>query len=294
MHGSAAFSFCPCRVREHDNGKSDPPDSHLSLLRRISGSSEEGRQSPALSRLEGFLWRGVCDMSLSWEMGCAMPPETDVLLTIGDVRRWIEERKKIEARLDELNRLIAAIELILPPEVLAGVARDEKSGEPSKIDLPSWIRSFLIAANEIVAYRDLMIAAERSEFGDRVRRNANSVYNTVSRMVDRGEIKRQGKALIATDVYDRLMTKGVDPFAGYEEEEAAPDIVKKIIAGRSVGNEMSTSDMTQAIRAHHTLGQKIQRNPQYGYTVLARMVKRGQLGRNDAGYYEVDDVESSG
>lgn len=222
--------------------------------------------------------------------------ESDVLLTTGDVRKWKAERDDIveqivalQKRLEDIDRRMSILDTILSPSArvaLFGVSHKE---EPKpKRDLHVWMREYLQSVGAAVTLRDLAEELKNSEFAGRVSRNPNSIYNAVSRMAERGEIKRSGKAVVSSEVFERLVAAGQDPFAGHEEEEAAPDIIRKIL--RDSPKPLTTAEIMQVIRSDPTLGPKLARNPQYGYTVLGRMVKRGEIGRDERGYFDAVEV----
>lgn len=221
--------------------------------------------------------------------------DNSVLLTIDGARAWLKERdeaqveiERLKGVVDEMNRRLAVVDLLLTPEARAALygSRSERPAE-QKYEAPQYIRDYLLKAGGVVSLRDLIAdAAQRPEFGARVLRNPNAIYNPVSRLVARGDVIRVGKGLIAREVYDARVAAGEDVMGDHQEAEPGPVIVNRILS-RAHPATLSSQEMTAAMKAEPGLRERIERNPQYGYTLLGRMVKRGEIGRNEFGYFQI-------
>jgi hypothetical protein len=224
--------------------------------------------------------------------------ESGVLLTTADVLKWkadrddlVQQIAALQEKLGVIDRRLSILDAILSPSARAALLGEAYSDPPKpKNDLHVWLRERLRSAGTPLTLREIIEELKNSEFAERISRNPNSVYNAVSRMADRGEIKRAGKAIVSSEVFDRLIAAGQDPFVGQEEPETAPDIIQKIL--RDSPTPMTTAEIMQIIRSDSTLGPKLARNPQYGYTVLGRMLKRGQIGRDGNAYFALGGDES--
>lgn len=213
------------------------------------------------------------------------------LLTVEDVRRWREERDALRTHIAELQEKLEStegklqfVERLLGPARLAQLF-PELTEEADPQSASDWVRLTTRNAGKPLSPRDLIKAALDSPLKDRVRRNTNTIYNAISRLVDRGELLRLGTLVIDPDVEVHLRAIGQNPLSLLplsEKLKGAPAVVHELLLRHPQG--VVARELMDEMRAHAHLKEKLTRNPQYGYTVLSRMVQRGQLAREGSLY----------
>ena len=231
--------------------------------------------------------------------------ESKPLLTVGDVIAWKEERERVHAQiselqqtLDDLDKRLAFVDLFLTPsqklDLMASTAAEDAIPDQN---LTAFIKHTLKEAGRGMNLKEIGEVVKNSVFADRYSRNANSLYNSVSRLTDREEIVRVGNFRFDKEIYDFMKQQGIDPMANIESipKKNTPQIIAMIVRSHPEG--ISTANILRELRTFPDMLEKLDRNPQYGYTVLSRMTKRGQITRVEDLYFPgslmgSDDEES--
>lgn len=224
----------------------------------------------------------------------SVPEKSDVILTVDDVRQWRHERDsvsdeitKLTERRDDLNRRLAIVTSFMTPSAHAAVFGE--SAEPAPQDMTAWLRDIVLKADGPLSYRNLIQLARGTPFEERLNRNTNTLYNAVARMAERGEVERVGNGVISTSAAQRMRAAGKEILTKTKAPSNGAAVVYRVLKEHPGG--LRTADVLRAMRTDPNLEATLNRNPQYGYTVLSRLTKRGLLTRANGRYALVADSD---
>lgn len=197
------------------------------------------------------------------------------------VQSWADEIARLndaisgmEQKRDALQQRLDAVNLIFGNVVASS----------EKMTLRGYIIDHLQSAEAGITLGELLEVMERSPFREQVMRNRNTLYTAVTRLTERGEIVRHGKLLYSKDLFQAIADGTArDPrFDRAGEEITVPDLILKILS--DAGKALSPAEILDVVRVDERFSEKMLRNPQYGYTVLGRMVSRKQIEKRDKKY----------
>lgn len=204
---------------------------------------------------------------------------SDFVLPAGQLRSWVEEHARLSADIaaleekrDALQKRIEAVKMLFGSGAAPDIG-DEGGGQT----VIGFVSSFLADKKAGVTLAEVGEAIEGSALAEKYYRNRNALYTAVSRLTERNEIIRHGKLLYTPTTFARV-ANGELPDPRYEsggEEITVPDLI--LAALRSAGKALSPGAILDEVRKNDAAAEKMQRNPQYGYTVLGRMNRRGQI-----------------
>ncbi len=208
--------------------------------------------------------------------------ENGFTISQAQVQQWADEVKAIDADIarlqekrDVINRRLEAVALLFDE------ARPLTSAPKT---LREFVLEALASAQSGVLPGELFDLATDSDIRERMERNRNAIYTVIARLAERGEIVRHGKLLYSPSLYNRVSSGKIhDPrFESGGEEISVPDLILTLI--KDAGMSMTAGSIIDKLRANEAVAEKLQRNPQYVYTVLGRMVNRKQLERRGQRY----------
>jgi hypothetical protein len=203
------------------------------------------------------------------------------LLTVDDLLRIVSEREAAAARLDKLDRQIAAFKELL------GSRFDEITGGASGKDSPASFRevmeSAITNAPHGVTYDDLRDALRDAGLGEHLDRSPGNFHNTISRLQ---------RIDIAEKVGDRLFLKSVAQAmpadvrkameAESQERRGLPAVVKQVLGGSS--KPLSAGEVIDRVRE---IDSSIK--PARVYSTLSRMLQNEDIARGESGRYRMAD-----
>jgi hypothetical protein len=212
--------------------------------------------------------------------------QSNVLLTLDDVRQWVEDRETLKARLRDLDK---KLDLAATLSQAAKDIIDGKGGAPEAKDedrrdrsLVGFLANIIADAADGIALNELRAMATASEeFGEQTTRNSNAVYNAVTRLAARKEAIKVGSRIFSPDNYNILreaVGEGLDESLKREDErETFPTIVRRILTANPKG--LTASELINNLKELPDFAPKVKRNPSYAYTALGRMMGREQVVR---------------
>jgi hypothetical protein len=229
----------------------------------------------------------------------------DSLPTIEDVRQWKVEREKIaleveglSARLSDLDAKLNAIKVIVPSldlDKIAAplIARSRAIENPQSI--PDLLLSILLKSDGAHNLKSLYRSAIDSDIGDRVERSQNGFYNSISKLTKRGLVVRKDDRIYATEVYAKILAGEKDDVLQYEEQSSQPksqftNLIINTLRGKKF---LATKELVSLLKRHEEVEARLNRNPQYIYTILGRMSKRGDIVRKGNAYALPEEADES-
>ena len=234
------------------------------------------------------------------------------LISTAELQRWRVERDRLESVIAKLHgqkeaidRLIAAAEKLVDtteagalhhpiaaaktefPKPKLGV---RSSGGRKKPRLLSWtgtILSILDRYDRGASYDQLKEEIGKTRLAGRLAQSDKGFYGGVAKVADRNELVKHKGWLFSRGNFDRLQRAIRDGREDDVEELVTP------ARGSPMGNEVlrvvrsahprgvPTSEVIERLREHPDFGASVRKNATAGYNVLARMVKRGELLKDE-------------
>lgn len=198
-----------------------------------------------------------------------------------------EQIINLQRELEDEDRWFEAISLILPPAMratLSSVLPSTEGNEPRS----AWRRSIepvITAATRGLLPREIAQGIRESddEAGkDRLARNPNGLYAAIDRMIDDGQLVRHGDRLYTTALYDALSRNGdLDDDADDNALTGVNSFIYNLI---NLHGPMPPKTIMEALRGSEDFQAKIAKNPQYGYSAIARLVRQGHLAKDGGNY----------
>jgi len=222
-------------------------------------------------------------------------PLPESLISLAAVREWKVERENVAAqvdrlssRLSELDTKLAAVQTLLPDLDIDKIAAPElnksRSLENPKT-IPDLLESILLRAEGAHTLKSLWAAAMQTDFAERLSASQNGFYNATSRLTARGTIVREGDMVYARDVYARIKAGEIEDHPHFDADDAPksafPDFINSVLAGKGF---LKTKELIAQLRKIPNAEARLNQNPQYIYTILGRMTKRGQVIKKDGSY----------
>lgn len=218
------------------------------------------------------------------------------VLTASHVDAKLSRAKEIDAELerlqtekDEITRWVSAVEILTGRKLIGA----ELGSDDDELSFPQFVKQSLKVAGGMLTLNQLKEAVLESPLRDRYERNSNSLYNTVSRLTHKGELRREGDLIFLPEHYEELEQSGAleNTISGSAaSKESIVDIIEDFLRGPE---EAEIADIRARIEEIPAFKERLERNPQYIYTVLSRMAKRGRLVRSDSGYRLANKKEAA-
>lgn len=208
--------------------------------------------------------------------------ESGFTISQAQVQEWATEIKAIDAEIARLQEKREALDRRLEAVALLFDQARPLTGAPKT--LREFVLDVLASAQSGILPGELFDLATDSDIRERMERNRNAIYTVIGRLAERGEIVRHGKLLYSPSLYNRVSAGKVhDPrFESGGEEISVPDLILGVL--NDAGMSMTAGAIIDKLRMDEAVAEKLQRNPQYVYTVLGRMVSRKQLERRGQRY----------
>ena len=193
-----------------------------------------------------------------------------------------DEIAKLQSELEAETKWLEAISLILPPPFAASLGLGQSNNEGAERGSNSvWRRAAEAVLND--APRGLLpkeiaqIIREEgeAEAKERIARNPNGLYNILSKMLEDGQVIKHRDKFYSSQLYDALSKSG-------EIEEDADETgmtgVNAAIYGLiNLHGPLPPKTIMEALRNHEEFKQRVGKNPQYGYSAIARLVRQGHI-----------------
>lgn len=221
-------------------------------------------------------------------------PAGGVLLTIEDVNAWRAEvatiEKQIErliAKQDDLRRKLSAADLFLS---------DVKQGSPEHETGGKWttaVREEIARHPNGVAVWELKKLIGDQGFADRLRENDKGFYSAINKLTGRGEIARLADRLFSPQNLKKF-EEGVErgenePIqADTNRRSPAAKVVLDFVKSRPDG--VTSREMIQHLRSFPEFVTQIDRNSTHAYNIFTRLVRRGNLTKENGVYRHAFDA----
>lgn len=194
-----------------------------------------------------------------------------------EVKRWQAEAAKYSALIDSVARLLP---------------QSEKSllftTETTWADM---ILAILADAKRGCAYSDFIARIKGTPFETKFTANPNGLYNTVAKLIDRGKIVKRGKLFFLPD--DAVL---LNEFSGEPDATEQPNITSFVLGIFKTANRpLAGRDLLASLQNHPVFGPKVRRNPNYVYSIIARLCRQEKLIKRADGYaYPGKETASDG
>lgn len=205
------------------------------------------------------------------------------------------ELEKLQHQLAEEDRWYEAVKLIVPPHLLLGVEEAINGAQEGPEKVSIWrqaVSEALGAATHGMLPRE--IAASIKEQGsyeakERIVRNPNGLYNALSRMLSDGQVFKHGDKFYRLGLYQELIHKGeLDEDA---DERSTLGVGAFILSFIGEWDSLLPREIIAKLRESDEYAERIEQNPQYGYSAIARLVRQGRLVK-DGAYYRLPHKEN--
>lgn len=199
-----------------------------------------------------------------------------------------EEIEKLQRLLEAEDRWFEAIRLIVPHDLLAGirdVVAEEKEGTEKASVWRDAVMSALAGASSGMLPRDVALFIKEqgtADAKDKIARNPNGIYNALNRLLGDGQIVRHGDKFYRSDLYEELSANG--ELEDDADEHGLTGVNAFILSLIGEWDKVPPREVISKLREHPEYSKRVERNPQYGYSALARLVRQGRLEK-DGAYY---------
>lgn len=219
------------------------------------------------------------------------PPSLSISAT--DIRKWLEshaENAGMIADLVEANRVIE--QRLEAAKVLAPQLFGEQqmvAGGDAIQTWPELITFALKGENGGRTQAHILNVGRKTSMAERVEKSPGGLYNAVARMVGKKLIVREDDLLYLPETWAAIQS-GEKEDDGGEVSTGASTIGDEVVELLRDGKPRVPKDIFDAL-PDEEMREKLSNNPNYGYTVLGRLLKRGLLKRAD-GFYSIAKKEA--
>lgn len=237
-------------------------------------------------------------------------PPWSFSLTREDILARRSKRAQIASEIEVLQRQLAeedrwfeAVRLIVPPSLLSGLEETIEGAQEGPERVSVWrqaINQALDSATSGMLPKDIGLFIKEqgtSEAKERIIRNPNGLYNTLARMHHERQVIKYADRFYRPSLYDELAHKGeLDDDA---DGRGVSGVSAYILSLFGDWDQYLPRDIISKLREHPEYSERIENNPQYGYSAIARLVRQGRLEKDGAHYTlplkenEPDDVSAS-
>lgn len=221
---------------------------------------------------------------------------SDLSIPIGSVRSWKMRVVQARAEIEELEREIADTEAKLAAisHLFPDIDLEHIASQP---DADTWPGMVLYLAEDEDRGREprelLDKAREMPEFADKTSvANPTGFYNAISRLAERGDIKRRGTLVYSKKLWKAIEAGEVEDVAWKAAERAAPPIREYILEKMRGRGFIAPKVIGVLISDEQEIADRLARNPQYLYTLLGRMVRKKELVKRDSTYALSSEAEA--
>jgi hypothetical protein len=219
----------------------------------------------------------------------------DILARKAKRDRIADELERLQQQLESEDKWFEAISLILPPAFLATLPGVSSASEPT--DTRSvWrraVESVVAAATRGLLPREVAQGIREggdAEAKERLTRNPNGVYSAIERLIEDGSAIRYRDKIYSKSVFEILKANGeLDDDA---EEGGLVGANLYIVNGLKTFGPMIPKQIIDLMKEDETFAAKIAGNPQYGYSTIARLVRKGHIQKDADGRYRLSSKEN--
>lgn len=230
---------------------------------------------------------GVCGVAESSPWSFSLTRE-DILARKMKREQIAEELEKLQRQLEAEDKWFEAIKLIVPHDLLSSIEEAVAGAKEGPEKVSIWrqaVADALAAADFGMLPKDVALFIKEhgsAEAKERIVRNPNGVYNALYRMHKDGQIVRHGDKFYRIDLYEDLLASGeLDDDA---DDRGSSGVNAFILSLVGEWDRVLPRDVIAKLREHEEYSKRVERNPQYGYSALARLVRQGRLEK-DGAYY---------
>jgi hypothetical protein len=223
-----------------------------------------------------------------------------LVLDPAQLRAWAETAARNKAEITRLTdemadaeAYLSAARLLWSNEAVDAAIRDAASTvNEEELTYPAFIMRALQDANVGLTMQELYEFAAENPIWRRLEKNRNALYTAVARLESKGEVIRHGRLYYASDVYEAVQRGGVfDPrySTATDEPVVMPMAIRRLLI--ELGRAATPAEIIEFLKDIPAFRERIERNPQYVYTVLSRMHARDDVLKDAAGQYFVTRAE---
>jgi hypothetical protein len=207
------------------------------------------------------------------------------LLTAEQVSEWVRERAEVAqqhealgARLEDLDRKLEAVRLLLPAAAAALLLEPNKPREHPNSGITDYIVQVL--QSEPRGYSPAEVRAilkDHPEVGERVRRSINIVSNALIRLLAREEIAKHGAKYYWPETYERIQHGEIEEVGDPRATDSFNALMHK--AMRAYGRPFSAKMAMQVGKQDPEIAARLTEQPSRIYSWLSRELGRNNLNR---------------
>ncbi len=218
----------------------------------------------------------------------------DVLARLAKRDEIVREIEQLQKKLSDEDLWLEALTRILPPELTRGlgvsIGRRSEDAEKSQtwhdvamFALKPAIKGML--PREIVSYiRDF----GTPDIIAKLDGNPNGIYLGLAKLVDDGRIKKVSDKYYTDDLYHRLLRDGA---LDDDAQSGGSDVRSAFLSIFRGLKSVPPKTVAEILRSNPEMAAKMDANPQYVYSTLARLAKQGHLVK-DGAFYSLPSKEN--
>ncbi|MCJ2078057.1 hypothetical protein MKK68_20820 [Methylobacterium sp. E-016] len=200
----------------------------------------------------------------------------------------VAEVEALQQKLADEDRWYEAVRLIAPRSLIQGIEEAIEGAREGPERASIWrdvISDAFKAVTAGLQPRDIVQYIREAgpvEAKDRLIRNPNGIYNALSRMVQDNRLVKHGDKFYLPEVFKHLSEKGeID-----EDAEGHPTsgVTAVILSYFDDSSRMLPRDVMSRLRQHEEYAARLDRNPQYGYSAINRLIRQQRLKKDGAFY----------
>jgi hypothetical protein len=223
----------------------------------------------------------------------AGPSFTAFSVTIDDIRQWMQDRARLDEEIaekqvarDKISARLDAVASLVDKEThdaLFDIAAGASTARTDENSFSGLMKRTVEAAHEGITTKELRESVTDPAFLAKMNRSPNIFYSAINRLERREEIVRRGKLLISPANLRLIIAKYGEDWQGFAEDEFGPAEIVLQFAEKCGGAALPLQFIAE-MKRHPGLAEKINRNPQYGYNILSRLVRQEKLVRDGKRY----------
>ncbi|MFF8802266.1 MULTISPECIES: hypothetical protein [unclassified Methylobacterium] len=201
--------------------------------------------------------------------------------------RMVEQITELQRQLEAEDKWFEAISIILPPALRATLGLNLAPSEANETR-SEWRRAIepvIMAATRGLLPREIAqgIRDGTDESAkERLARNPNGIYAALDRMIDDGQVVRHNDKIYSSALYEALSSDG--EIEDDLDESGLSGVNGFIVEIVKDYGPCAPRNIMQALREDPNYKPKIEKNPQYGYSALARLARQGHLIKDGSLY----------
>lgn len=205
------------------------------------------------------------------------------LLTKEQVEAWVVERADVArqhsilgARLDELDRKLAAVELLLPSAMSASLLRPETVRPRSEASFTELTLEVLASGPRgFLPHEVRTVLIDDPEVSERARKSANGVTNALSRLLSIDKVIKRGGRYYLPETLERIESGELMEETPSEDSTSFNQLMHNVM--RAHGRPFTAREAMSVGVGNPEVAEKLEGQRSRIYSWLSREVYRGKL-----------------